>query len=64
MNRVISPYSAIVDGTRTGLAGCTNSCCKKPCLRKHESLACRHGFKADANGTCITFIEGGGDAEV
>lgn len=43
-NHIISPYSAIVDGQNTGLAGCTDAegCPKaKYCLRSSPELLSR-----------------------
>ncbi|NCA72716.1 MAG: hypothetical protein EOM91_22195 [Sphingobacteriia bacterium] len=65
MNRATGPYSAIVGGKPTALAGCPRTDCPHGCLRKDAMLA-----KAERQGyqyidrqwspidwrTCSTFI--------
>lgn len=42
MNKVISPYRAIVDGESTPFAGCNNTDCTADCLRKDPQLLTLH----------------------
>jgi hypothetical protein len=47
MNKATGPYSAIVNGTPTSLAGCPRTDCRLPCLRKDPLLekAERQGYR-------------------
>lgn len=59
MNRVTSPYGAIVDGKQTGLAGCACSAsCPRAasCLRADQALAMRAEPYRDGAGRCTVFI--------
>lgn len=54
---ITSPFGAIVDGKRTGLAGCADApTCERSawCLRAAAELAMRVGFLQD--GRCQSFI--------
>lgn len=53
MNKVVSPYSAIVNGRESALAGCKSAHCKRDCLRKNPMLVSRAVFNVD---TCTYFI--------
>lgn len=43
-NKVTGPYTAIIRGVSTGLAGCNSINCPRQCLRKHQTLAYRDTF--------------------
>lgn len=61
--RVTGPFSAVIDGQRTGLAGCaTQSSCVKPqaCLRTHPLL--EHLAAQPGGENCQSFIAGPGRA--
>ena len=51
MNKVTGPYTAVVNGTLTALAGCPRTDCGLPCLRKDPFLA-----KAERQG--YRYIDG------
>lgn len=54
-NRVVSPYTAIVDGKRTGLAGCSVQCPRRYwCLRSDSTLAMRVAHQGGQ--ACVHFI--------
>lgn len=61
--RVTGPFSAVIDGQRTGLAGCaTKSGCSKPhaCLRAHPLLEHLAAYPGGEN--CQSFIASPGRA--
>ncbi len=68
MNTVTGPFTAIVNGNHTGLAGCDREDCELPCLRKDAVLAKRNspGYMYSGGsrepipfGDCRSFIPNG-----
>lgn len=55
-NYIMADGLAVIDGKKTGLAGCSNKSCFKPCLRQHPEL--RQLLDKPAAG-CPLFIHAG-----
>jgi hypothetical protein len=56
VNRVTSPFTAIVDGQSTGLAGCKSMRCPRraDCIRADGQLT--HSVDFRVTGSCSYFI--------
>lgn len=62
MNCATSQWSAIIDDKSTGLAGCSDSVCERPCLRKDPLLKKEQNLKKLVKGAgCKYFIPTGGN---
>lgn len=57
-NRITGPYSAMVDGSPTGLSGCSNDSCPKRdwCLRAAGELKSQHYHPLREDGSCAYLI--------
>ena len=52
-NKVLSGYSAIVNGKASAIAGCNTTTCQRDCLRKDTQLRCRETWVPEI---CTAFI--------
>jgi hypothetical protein len=55
-NHIMTNGLAVINGKQSGLAGCSNKSCSKPCLRQHPEL--RPLLDESATG-CPLFIAAG-----
>jgi len=58
-NRIINPYVAIINGTSTGLAGCSRSttCLSAGgCIRANEQLKVREDMNPLSDANCRLYI--------
>lgn len=56
MNKVTSPFRAIIDGNETALSGCSNTECKYDCLRKDKQLKSVSMHNRNNEKYCGAFI--------